>query len=431
MERLYKPLITLYRINYKIFNSKDDAVLYCKMNPDICTLKDLETITLCRTSHEFWIWATPNARTIMTIETLKNKNTYYLSYSTDIPPYALDLTLGILEETNFNQNIYKEPCNEIHPYEDFLLWQNLIDTLLQKGYHIRDGVSPFQLYEHNSKFFTTKQELNEYFSKNPCDHTDYRTINFYPSATNDVKDIVIVEDVYAENRVDRIHFITQIDNQENYQFSSYKYPISGLNDSYIKKMNETPLEWDNCEGSFEDVSYKKSFSGMCLSFNQQVAESIFKASKNHHSLVTVSPISPTSNHLFFYNGQFYNNFNTIFEKCKKDKKTLNESVRVYEYSRDVSENGAIKTYMYGDNVADCFAYYDENSYARLGINGEGEIRSKEILDDSLEEIQQVFYYFMTKGLTPTHTTDSINNYFKNLGNNQKLSSLKKVLIIQK
>ena len=91
MERLYKPLITLYRINYKIFNSKDDAILYCKMNPDICTLKDLETITLCRTSHEFYIWATPNARTIMTIESIKDKNTYYLSYSTDIAPYALDL----------------------------------------------------------------------------------------------------------------------------------------------------------------------------------------------------------------------------------------------------------------------------------------------------------------------------------------------------
>ena len=91
MERLYKPLITLYRINYKIFNSKDDAVLYCKTNPDICTLKDLETITLYRLSHEFWIWATSNARTIMTIESLKDKNTYYLSYSTDIAPYALDL----------------------------------------------------------------------------------------------------------------------------------------------------------------------------------------------------------------------------------------------------------------------------------------------------------------------------------------------------
>ena len=79
----------------------------------------------------------------------------------------------------------------------------------------------------------------------------------------------------------------------------------------------------------------------CVLRCKQVVESIFEVIKSHHSLVTISPLSSTSNHLFFYNVQFYNNFNTIFEKYKKDKKSLNESAHVYECSRDVSKNGAI------------------------------------------------------------------------------------------
>lgn len=423
MERLYKTLITLYRINYKIFNSRDDAILYCKINPT-ANLKDLETITLYRVSHEFWIWATANTRTIMTIENSKEKNTYYLSYSIDRPPYALDLTLGILEGTYSKEKVYKESINEIHPYGDFTLWQALIDTLLNKGYHVRDGISPFQLYEHKSKFFSTKKELVEYFSKNPSDFTDYRTINLYPSATNDGRNIVVVEDTYSKDISRMIHFIREGENASQYQSFRYSYPILGLHDSYNEKMLETDLIWEDCIELPKKYLSEKAIGGYCMSYSRVVADSIFKASKNHHALITVTPISVGSNHLFLYDGKFYTNFNDVFNRCKKDNRFLNDSVRVYEYSNEVSKTGAIKTYMYGDNVAECFAYCDENSYSRLGINEEGEISSIEILDTSLEQIQQVFYYFMTKGLTPNHTTNSINKYFDN---KQKLSSLEKVL----
>lgn len=426
MNRLYKKLKTLYRLGEKIFNSKDDALLYLQMNKTL-NYKDLETITLYRSTPEFYVWPTSNSRAIITIETVEGTEAYYLSYSVDSPPYCLDLTLGILESNSSLRIQYKGTKGEIHPIVDFSLWKSLIDEYFNKGYHVRDGISPFQLYEHDSKFFATKQALAEYLNQNFNGFTDYRTINLYPNALGDDSDVVVVEDVYAGNRVDRLHFIKQGTETGKYQYFNYLYPIYENDGSHDARLKKTEIEWETCAILPERFSQQKEFGGTSWVCNEPVADSIFKASKNHHALITVTPVTPGSNHLFLYDGKFYTNFNDVFNRCKKDNRFLNDSVRVYEYSSEVSKTGAIKTYMYGDNAAECFAYCDENSYSRLGIDAEGNISSKEILDTSLDQIQQVFYYYMTKGLTPEDTTSRINKYFGEPNHRQKLSPLEKVL----
>lgn len=421
MNRLYKPLITVYRIGDEIFFSKDDAILYCKMNSDR-TLEELETITLSRVSHEFSVWATNHARTIVTIDTNSERRSFYLSYTIDIPPYSLDLTLGELQNNSWKES---------HPYEEFVQWKKLIETLLKKGYHVKNGISPFQLYEHSSTYFSTKKDLDEYISKNPGDLTDYRTINLYPNASDDGKDIVVVEDVYAGNRVDRLHFIKQSGELGKYQYFDYSYPIYRADGSSAERLRRTELKWKKCAVLPEKFSEEKSFGGTSWVCNEPVAESTFRAIQNHHALLGVTSITVNSHHLFSYDGQFYTNFNDVFNRCKKDNKNLNETVRVYEYSSDVSATGAIKTYMYGDNAAECFAYCDENSYSRLGIDKNGEITVSEILDDSLDKVQTVFYYFMKQGLTPTITTECIEKYFLESSKKDLLKPLARVLSAKK